>query len=90
MNVDERLVVAKRAIQFIATKYDETDDVIHNALAELVKEAGDASTNLAANRKAAEAAHAAYLKRVEDNKAAVLATNGVLPPPMNASIGLKV
>jgi hypothetical protein len=89
MNVEERVAQAKLFIRNIATKYDETDDVIHAALADIVKFAGESSATVTDKRAEAEASYAAYLKRVEDNKAAVLATTGKLPEPMNASIGLK-
>ena len=90
MDVNARIEQAKKFITNIATKYDETDDVIHAALADIVKFAGEASAAVAVKRKEAEDAYAAYLKRVEDNKAAVLAKDGKLPEPMNASLGLKV
>ena len=90
MDMQDRISQALRCIAFIATAYDQTDAVLLAALGGLKSQIESDIAGLPASRAAAAASHAAYLKRIADNQKAVIATDGKLPEPMNASIGLKV
>ncbi len=79
---------AKTEITMLAGLFDNTDEAISAGLKELVDHVGSLAATLKARRKAAEDQYASYLKRVEDNKAEVLAKEGKLPPPITASLGL--
>ena len=90
MDMQDRVSQTLRCIAFISTAYDYTDEVLLAALGGLKTQIESDIAGLPAARAVAEASHAAYLKRVEDNKAAALAKDGKLPEPTTASFGLKV
>jgi hypothetical protein len=89
MNLNERVEMVKRYSTFIATKFDETDEAITSALAEVVKFIGSEADSIVARRKAYDESTASYAKRNAELRAGVVATGGTVPAPINAEISTK-
>lgn len=86
MDMAQRVAQVKRPIEFIATAYHETDDVIHGALSELVTYIGELANAIPSGRAEFVARMKAEADRVAGYKAQHAATGAPPLPVINADI----
>jgi hypothetical protein len=88
MDMTDRISQTERCIRFISTKFDETDAELVAALGLLTSFIASEVAAIPTRRAEVAARAAAKAKELEDQKAAIIAAGGTIPPPIQAKIGL--
>lgn len=89
MDIQARVTFAKKAVTFISTKFDETDDEIKGALTQLVEHVKSEAEAITGRRKAIADAAAAKAKEVADAQAAHTDSGAAPLPTISADLPAK-